>query len=242
MLVWDFADDCIISGQWISATVHSYAVSEEGDYVAISALDYSPTAKKAPRGSLNRWVSISKPPYFSAIGVWNTDFFIFNLLQIGNWNNVKKIQLSDELIALARSLFGTDEKDIPVLSGWNLTNETSGTRREIWERFQGPQRIPLTFRKDIQNGYILRTEPNHWMRESHHAEFFSNDGKLIFELHSDDNHPLWIDFDDSGRLVYADKGCLYAWKDFPEGKPTLIADLNPNKFENIPPPDWALKP
>lgn len=51
----------------------------------------------------------------------------------------------------------------------------------------------------------------------------------------------WIDLDAKGRVIYGDRGSLWAWEDFPEGKPHLIADLNENKFEPVEPPGWALE-
>ncbi|AIE86503.1 hypothetical protein OP10G_3135 [Fimbriimonas ginsengisoli Gsoil 348] len=54
-------------------------------------------------------------------------------------------------------------------------------------------------------------------------------------------HPHWIDVDRRGRIVFGEMGCLWAWSDFPDGEPTLIADLNANTFESVPPPDWATR-
>lgn len=53
--------------------------------------------------------------------------------------------------------------------------------------------------------------------------------------------PYWIDYDNNGRIVYADKGFLWAWSGFPEGKPKMIADLNKNEFETIQALEWALE-
>ncbi len=49
----------------------------------------------------------------------------------------------------------------------------------------------------------------------------------------------FLDVDQRGRVVYGDKGCLWAWDGFPNGQPTLVADLNGEKFEPVPPPEWA---
>lgn len=48
-----------------------------------------------------------------------------------------------------------------------------------------------------------------------------------------------LDVDHRGRLIFSEGGCLYAWEGFPQGKAKLVADLNGNRFEPIPPPDWA---
>lgn len=49
----------------------------------------------------------------------------------------------------------------------------------------------------------------------------------------------WLDVDARGRVVFADQGCLWAWADFPDGEPKLIANLHDNVFEAVPPPVWA---
>lgn len=50
----------------------------------------------------------------------------------------------------------------------------------------------------------------------------------------------FLDVDHRGRVVFGDKGCLWAWEGFPDGEPTMIADLSPNRFEEIAPPKWAV--
>lgn len=51
--------------------------------------------------------------------------------------------------------------------------------------------------------------------------------------------PQWVDVDGRGRIVFGDKGCLWAWDGFPGGEPKVIADLNGNRFEPIEAPEWA---
>jgi hypothetical protein len=51
------------------------------------------------------------------------------------------------------------------------------------------------------------------------------------------NH--WLDLDAREHPIFSDEGRLYRWNDFPDGAPVEIIDLNPNKFEAIPPPPWA---
>ncbi|MGI8924171.1 MAG: hypothetical protein ACR2HJ_09070 [Fimbriimonadales bacterium] len=52
--------------------------------------------------------------------------------------------------------------------------------------------------------------------------------------------PQWLDVDGRGRIVFAEGGCLWAWNRFPDGDPTLIADLDLEAFRKVPPPEWAL--
>jgi hypothetical protein len=53
------------------------------------------------------------------------------------------------------------------------------------------------------------------------------------------NHPQFLDIDTRGRVVFGDLGCLWTWEDFPNGRATLIADLNPNKYQPLAAPPWA---
>jgi len=54
-------------------------------------------------------------------------------------------------------------------------------------------------------------------------------------------HPQWVDIDGRGRVIYGEDGCLWAWSGFPDGRISLIADLNGHVFERKSPPDWALR-
>jgi len=112
----------------------------------------------------------------------------------------------------------------------------------IGEQDYNLKRIVLPNFKSFQKSFSGGEITYHYSWDEEWCTVHDNQRVVRLELHTLHHHPLWIDVDNSGRLVFANKGCLYAWKNFPEGKPTLIADLNPNKFENIPPPDWALEP
>jgi len=205
MLVWDFNNDEILSGQWLRAKIYTdrCRVSPDGEYVLIEAMDASEFGQSRHVEKLYHWLALSRPPYFSAIGLWPTDFY-GRIERPSNRNNLKNVHLSQN-----------------ALSVFQASNSQS-----IF----------------LRSGFVMRTEKIKNYQVSQRAQVFDFDRVLHLDIVSGFNQPPWIDIDNSGRLVYADKGCLYAWKNFPEGKPTLIADLNTNKFENIPPPEWALKP
>lgn len=218
------------------------------------------------------FISISKPPYFNSIGLWLTagswggagiwkdnhtfhahpDPYGFrNAIQPPHEIKViRKAYIRDpDFNIFRRKLFARGW--IPI-SAHQLQSEphvvdevTFATRIKVFLKLIDPVQSVKdfigsanTFSKPCNGGKIRY----HYQWEHETAQVFDDQGKSILELHRKEHHPLWIDVDNSGRLVYADRGCLYAWKDFPDGKPTLIADLNPNTFENIPPPDWALQP
>lgn len=49
----------------------------------------------------------------------------------------------------------------------------------------------------------------------------------------------WLDVDARGRIVFGHEGCLWAWAGFPDGEPTLVADLNDHRFAPVEAPEWA---
>lgn len=279
MLVWDFNTDKVTPGQWINSRVFTRRsdVSPDGKYVALfirghdNFISKSPT-RIQPEPHEDTYVSISRPPYYTSIGLWfssgswggagiwkdnqtfhahpdpysfrsarqppheikvirkayirDPDFNIFRRkLFARGWHPVASHQLQPEPKVVCEITLATRIKAFlklidPVLS----IKEFIGSAN--------------TFSKFFVGGQIIF----HFRWEHETAQVLDNQGVLKLELRRKEHHPLWIDIDNSGRLVYADKGCLYAWRDFPNGKPQLIADLNPNKFENISPPDWALEP
>ncbi|MCH8977702.1 MAG: hypothetical protein IH945_00460 [Armatimonadetes bacterium] len=100
--------------------------------------------------------------------------------------------------------------------------------------------------KQFENG-VLRYEQ--WMVKTafygdglrERWELVDADGVVRRRFQPERHHPQWLDIDHRGRPVFGDKGCLWAWEGFPSGEPKIIADLNKNRFEAVPPPDWALK-
>lgn len=80
-----------------------------------------------------------------------------------------------------------------------------------------------------------------WGMPSELWELCDRDGKVVREWRPKPFQPQFLDVDHRGRVLFGDKGCLWAWQDFPAGAPTMVADLSQNKFENVAPPAWALE-
>ncbi len=225
-----------------------------------------------PEPHEDTYVSISRPPHYTSVGLWISSgswggagiwkdnqtfyahpdpyFFRSGIQPPQEIKVIRKAYMRDpEFNIHRRKLFARKWKPVsahqlqPVPKV--VEEITFATRIRAFFKLIGPvQSIKefigsaTTFSKTFEYGQIKYHY--HWEHET--AQVFDIHGVLKLELRRKEHHPLWIDVDNSGRLVYADKGCLYAWRDFPNGEPQLIADLNPNKFENVPPPDWALKP
>ncbi len=84
----------------------------------------------------------------------------------------------------------------------------------------------------------LRRE-SRWPEHRHVWQLCGLGGDVVKEWRPLPFQPQFLDVDHSGRVVYGEDGCLWAWADFPWGAPTLVADLRGNKPTNVPPPDWA---
>ncbi|MEJ5170907.1 MAG: hypothetical protein WHU10_07965 [Fimbriimonadales bacterium] len=67
----------------------------------------------------------------------------------------------------------------------------------------------------------------------------ADDGTTRREWTLPEHRSFWLETDPNGWPVFAEQGRLYRWRGFPDGSPRLVADLNPQKFEEVPPPPWA---
>ncbi|MBX3113807.1 MAG: hypothetical protein KF836_04505 [Fimbriimonadaceae bacterium] len=250
MLLWDLNTDIVTPGQWLKAKVHTRhaLVSDDAKFVAYMAADYRYKSEKKNgfwpehvRGDLYRWIAVSRPPYFTALGLWEA------FLTINAKNNIKiNSGLSASEVNLAHCVFKMDRNSILEKRGWTQVEEYStkssqkkGAFSKLFFSFMEPKQIPaFRYEKNLTSGKIV-------LREEYQkscAEVFDASGTSILRITATGGHPLWIDIDNAGRLVFDDKGCLYAWANFPEDEPQLIADLNPNTFEEVSPPEWATKP
>jgi hypothetical protein len=118
--------------------------------------------------------------------------------------------------------------------GWEVRREPRTVRLN-------PQSSKL---RTVQTGILERRFSNGLLRrESAHDavtwSICSDSGMEIRTWNPEPFHPQWIDIDARGRVVFADKGCLWAWSNPLIDNPTKISDLTLNQFVAIEPPDWA---
>ncbi|QYK52329.1 MAG: hypothetical protein KF824_08670 [Fimbriimonadaceae bacterium] len=253
MLLWDFSSDVVTPGQWLKAKVHTsdVLVSDDAKFVAYMAADYRYKAKRKfgfwpehLRGNLYRWIAVSHPPYFTAIGLWQPFFSIGKLEAPTQGNSHTGIQLPQVAIELATQIFNPKFSSQLERDGWTSQNTSEQLKNfNNWRNRLNPAET-LTYRKDFGCGHLLYqiTQNRRKITITNSVTIFDKESVEIMTIQAEPTHPLWIDIDNFGRVVYANKGCLWAWANFPEGEPQLIADLNPNTFEEVAPPDWATKP
>jgi len=111
---------------------------------------------------------------------------------------------------------------------WQLGNSINGALRVLQ---------PEITRKVVANAWIDRDcdkEGERWIIRT-------IQGEPMREFRIPWFTGFWIDVDANGRIIFGDKGCLWAWADFPASQPKLIRDLNPNRFERMEAPGWALR-
>ena len=139
-------------------------------------------------------------------------------------------------------------KSIKLMAGWHSDEAIVDRIREA-----GLDLAPLKAMRASEYPHWVRLGETRWRRpfdggvlervgtfeELERITLSEPSGEVRLELERPWNSWGWIDLDSRGRVIYSDRGCLWAWEDFPEGKPTMIADLNENKFQALPPPDWA---
>jgi len=146
-----------------------------------------------------------------------------------------------------------------IRNGWRVCHDRtsvldgSKTERGLWERllslrsregWQTEIEEAVQQQRDVIQAVLEKPIPRGLLRLERTA--YAENWFLLDD--SGEVHRAWrpphlgtqfLEVDSSGRVIFSFQGCLWAWSEFPDGEPTLVADLNGNTFENVPPPDWA---
>jgi len=238
MLLWDMTTDSVVPGQWLRGIVLSEfaEVTPDCSLVAYHASDHRYPSMRSVKDCCE-WVAVSRPPYFTAIGMWSTHRIWPQ--EIEQNTNLKDGPLAKVALSLAKSV-KAEICSLLIKNGWNPVSKDFN---RDWREIYTAKSRPIVFTKFF--GESTAFYEICWKVDQRKFEtsvtVIAESGNICLTLNVN-KQALWIDTDASGRLVFADKGCLWAWANFPEGEPTLIADLNGNTFEEVPPPAWALKP
>lgn len=287
LLVWDLNTDLVTPGQWLTGRVYTPRcdVSPNGEFLVISASNYSQSHRDRNQQPVkdeyecSGWTAISRPPFFTAIGLWftggawngggiwrsNRELDVNNFVY--HWD--QKIDLPRSLKVRRMNLPSSENEPIFTMRllkrGWKQlraekTVVTNPGWRKVAEAFlklpdptnpdelgayiQSFQEMYPKYRTD-QTGLFAKPIPNGRIEritsyDRDRWRLVSNDETVHRDWKPERGHLQWVDIDARGRVIFGENGCLWAWENFPAGEPNLIADLNPNKFESIPPPDWAI--
>lgn len=245
MLIWDFKTDHVQAGQWVkNQSITLFGVSDDAEYVSTIGADYRPVEKVKRNHQIQNWLAISHPPFFTAVGLWELDNYNCNI-EAANSNNLVNKPLPERALSLAARTWDYESRALLEADGWEITFEDEKSERHYFSGYKYKVNSLVKQTKALSRGYIqinILGRNHATLRENVTTLLVAQKNDGVIETVREWPQRIWIDLDNAGRLVYADKGCLWAWENFPEGEPKLIADLNGNTFEEVAPPDWALKP
>ena len=256
-LRWNLADDRIEPGQWIGGRVYSRRcdLSPDGELLVGAFTNYSMKAwnQREERGqpSLRSWTAVSRIPYFSALALWPGDGTYYGG---GVWRGNRHLALNTstesditavstplkvELLEPRAALIESSFRKRLAVSGWTSLQELEyrpAKGRTDWRlSVKYETTVEGLMEKPFDRGLLqrrIRLDEEVW-------SVCDLDGQERLSFSMARHRPLLLDIDSRGRLIFGDAGCLWAWADFPNGEPKMIADLNANEFEPVAPPDWA---
>lgn len=264
MLVWDLNTDTVTPGQWLTGKVFTERcdISPDGKHVVVFSRGYSVEPLGVNLAQVETlparyWTTVCRPPFFSPIAVWAT---LMSYCGGGFWTSneslatFKDLYIWDVILPPPPGLSVTEtpkelaqDHSLPrrlERHGWSASelnwerecSQTMGRRGAQRVSFLAHSTNPIvSLAKTFLSGTIqadIAQSRQYWsLRDA--------TGKERLGWARKENHPQWVDIDQNGRIVFGDRGCLWAWADFPNGKPSLIADLTANRYEEIMAPAWA---
>lgn len=255
--------DTFTPGQWLKGRIYERRcdLSPDGLQLLYFASDQ--------RRKTSSWISISRPPYFTALAFWpkgnsygggglfdtndqiRLDYVEWESLSpsvetpLPKWLRVERIvRKSWEEYSLCSPWIQRLQRD-----GWKISATPTGTKDERGRAMLLELDPPLTLEREhpkFGDEAILR------MRVLGHGRS-GNSGLIIeyeVELKDSDLIPLerceWADWSATGHLLAAKAGCLYRCKVTPESidpmeSTTQIADFNGMTFERVLAPPETLE-
>ncbi|MBX3061880.1 MAG: hypothetical protein KF726_02835 [Anaerolineae bacterium] len=259
LILWDTSSDIFTEGQWFKGKIYTERcdLSPDGSRMIYFAAKYyyrgMPEMKEA--GYEPTWTAISKPPYFTALTLWN---------QIGTWGGGGYFLDNDTVCLNTMSFPKIHPKHQPPRwlninldnckhtspqihrmeqNGWRQSGETPS--HQVKSGIGVTYEPPLTFSRTSPNAqsHLRMLERGYSFKARYGSPRLIRytiqrvaDGK---EFQISDT---WADWDQRGRLVYAEKGKLFTAQINEDGvQPTLLADFNPNQPTEVPPSEWATK-
>jgi len=255
LILWNTRDDTFTEGQWFKGRIYAERcdLSPDGTkFIYFAAKHHAPL--HLPDDYTNTWTAISRPPYFTALALWTEigtyswgGYFADNVtICLG----VPKTPHKDYLLPSWLHINTSNcEPDIgPQLwrltqNGWKIISRatyaphdsTSDWRKSLYAtpEIHQKENADHTYRLTMQeNGYNYNQYGDRSVitytlqRKRDQAEFLISD--------------TWADWDQQGRLVYAEEGKLFAGNPGRVGTvPVLLKDFNPNQVRLIKSPEWA---
>lgn len=241
-LLWDLDTDAVEAGQWLRARVYTRRCDLSPDGRQLVGFYGNWSASRLARASrehaLERphaaqsWTAISFAPYFTATALW---FQGHTWGGGGHWvadDHVELVGIPADAAAIAPRQPLRVEPCAHVgphrwegvwherlrARGWRVVGVDATERAAAWEKDAPGGR--LLYRCAVAEGAETWT-------------LLDARGQVAREWRSRHGRPGLFDFDAGGRLVYAEDGCLWAWRDWPAAAPVRIADLRANTFAPV---------
>lgn len=255
--LWDTDTDQVEHGQWLHAQIRGADLSPNGllfVYSCFHSKSYYGASKeqreaRAESGYSYLYRAISRPPYFTALALWNggpsLDFVDNNtLLCRDELETHPDHPLSDKIQLVTEG--GLSEADISARRGglprgWRLNNPDFFDNLRSGKR---PYRNTDSYQFHHDNkAETYRLEVN-WTSTTlapiERYRFYTVQKLGTHAQVMIDGDLTWADWDQRGRLACADRGALYILDpENPNGERKLIADFNGQTFESILSPEWA---
>lgn len=245
LVLWQTDADTFEPGQWLSGRIYERRcdLSPSGKYFiyAVAKYDYGK--------DLLTWTAISRPPYFTAIALWN------RTADIGGG-----FFESDEEVIINQCLFWEDgggKRELPIIKvgmttdrGWEQTELMLQRHvRNGWQIVEDKNQIDKILFKSHQyfnDGEIFLYQHirnyYHSGRSKEDYTLADNEGKVLVEMEKLD----WADLDKNGDLLFSKEGKIFRLSHLDEAPylPPIenakeLLDLSKYSFQKVPPPDWA---
>lgn len=240
--LWHTETDTFEHGQWFQGRVYPRRCDVSPDGALFAYFAHKVSGSKDL--NTDSWIAISRPPYFTALAVWaeggtycaggffrdRHSLFLSGIREAPDQGEMPPcLQFTSDIPHRDRTPDWTDRTVFfsrLLRDGWTPDPYIDHPSPN-WERLAPDGRTKLIL-MPVQNPSFER-----------YGGYYAQEYAL---QRGEDLHPLgeatWADWDQHGRLVMAQNGCL--WKvDEPTGNLRLIADFNGQTPDPQPAPDWA---
>ena len=248
---WDTATDTFTPGQWFHGRIYERRcdLSPDGKLLVYFAMNLR--TRNLNSDYSYAWTAVSRPPYLTALALWpkGSCWGGGGLFQSDRqlWLNHEDGMMAPHPNHVPQGLTvthggGGGGEDEPIYS--------ARLERDGWRQSQ-PMKAEYT---RTNAGFVThapgirrKQNPQGWQKltmTSTLSHFEMNEDFSVRYAEGKD-WPLagaaWADWDQSGRLVFAREGRLFALaaEDIGRGEPRELVDLNGHKPEPVEAPEWA---
>ncbi|WP_333982960.1 hypothetical protein [Ectopseudomonas khazarica] len=244
MIRWDLRTDSFTEGQWFKGRIYAELseLSPDGELLLYSARKGNAWTLARTDGVGETWTAISRPPYFTALGLWPNGCWDGG----GLFNELRSVKLGLPFPKAQNSftqdrlkVTGTQEHlhqplslQIALQEGWQPLNQSPESLNDYhWQ-------LNTCLGKEIGQGAVRITrsvrQGKHWKL---HKRFTVSNVHNQWDLGEVD----LVDFDTRGRLILSTDGRLMVCDSptEPELRWRELANFAHNKPQPLPPPDWA---